>query len=1470
MKQVFCFLICILLLTAATSAMPLDLSHNECMTEAVAQTAGKTARDKAVADIIAHKKWAAANVDTILADDANLLMAAADAAATMSREPAYIAVLRSAVKLVPQLAGYVVFRQTDSLDIADRHKTEALEAIATAAHTVVPQRPDVEARAKYHIASTLITTSPERSYNAISYACRLVDKDIRGLSPDRLTEARMLYNATRLFIDKTYMEGGSPLRYAGECRIEHDFLKYYKGHKGSFSDAMTMTMLAMIRQSREFEREAKEADMDEFKGERPAELPDSISTDEWISGKYYMNEAFKVASATIGYSHPDAFQIRLNTLADGSPVFDSMFIYALAYWPLGTPALCDCKIVKWMNSLNAGFDASESRKYATYLRYYRNYYGENSQAYADIIHQVALIRMMDNIESGEPGDGSALVRSYIKLMNSQGICDDRYINVCNEFMTLTSFADAKTYSILSDEIMRCFAMENKNPDWTRVKTGNILATRFAQNAEHDKALYIQRKTAEKASLLPGTIGRRYEAEALYNLATLYGSSGEPADSLTADSCWQAALKAYSKAGLERFIPAMSYAVNLADDYRLNEAYNVVSILIKDNGKTMRKAYLASARTLLGHIRMMQGKNDKKTSQLFESAEAPLLSDTISLPSAAVSGYLYLASWHLEENRPDKAEQYLLRGYRLAKQIPDISPGYYLNFSKNLYALYMALGQDHKAETLNESMIEELESNNMQNTTTYLDCMWNRVSITRMRTPGDLNKIFAQCNSIIQPTFQVYKKGNSNDEIKYVYLLRLFANIITNGSRLCMMPEAVALTAENGSKREDISKQLGEIMPQLLDLEKGYPDFVKGSDYRVLPDYYMLIQALANYYTITRDTAKITHYYRLMAEADSLCRRLWTAAQNMAGLYVMRGDFANALPYNTECYNQLDKFSIFDQIQICRWQAELCYALNRDDEAAEAATEYASRIRRYVLSNFDYLGSDERSRFLADHSTSGLMINWMLPRRSEQTAAQAYDAALFDKGLLLHSWERIRRSIIRSGNKSLISQLDTLARLNEAARAINRETGDIETTNQMNGIQTQIERIEKSLARSTAAYRTDTMRVVSWQEVRDALHTDEAAIEFVATDTAMAALIVKPGVDRPQAVMLNGARQLTELLKQTDFMPAETRVRRLYTFGKSKLYDLIWRPLEPYLGNVSTVYFSPTGELNRIAFAPIPVSADSCLTDRYDLRQLSTTARLVGKHKHRDIKTATIFGGIYYSDRQADKANSKNSKDSTNSRAAIQETFVYLNETRHEADSIAVCMAKADIKADNIVGSNATETAFYKLDGNSTDIIHIATHGFFIDGSKSADEYAFLRNHPGAKFLAMQRTGLAFVGANDTWTGMRKPDSEDGILTANELSLLDLSNTDIVVLSACETALGSYTTEGVYGLQRGFKEAGVNTLMMSLWNVNDRATSIFMQDFYRLWLSGMTKREAFRRAVSNMRKTHREPFFWAAFILLDAK
>ena len=264
-----------------------------------------------------------------------------------------------------------------------------------------------------------------------------------------------------------------------------------------------------------------------------------------------------------------------------------------------------------------------------------------------------------------------------------------------------------------------------------------------------------------------------------------------------------------------------------------------------------------------------------------------------------------------------------------------------------------------------------------------------------------------------------------------------------------------------------------------------------------------------------------------------------------------------------------------------------------------------------------------------------------------------------------------------------------------------------------------------------------------------------------------------------------------------------------------------------------------------------------------MRQLSTTAELTRGSVGGHISRAALFGGINYSPGQGDGRHAQSGE-----RAAIEEEFAYLGETRHETDTIAKCMLKAGIDIDVYSGDGATEPAFYSLDGNSPAILHIATHGFFIDMSQPADQYAILRSHPAAKFSSIQRTGLAFAGANATWGGAQRPDREDGILTANELSLLDLGQTRLAVLSACETGLGTYNTEGVWGLQRGFKEAGVHTLVMSLWNVNDRATSEFMQAFYRHLTGGSPMHDAFDKAVAELRRTHPDPFFWAAFILLD--
>ena len=143
---------------------------------------------------------------------------------------------------------------------------------------------------------------------------------------------------------------------------------------------------------------------------------------------------------------------------------------------------------------------------------------------------------------------------------------------------------------------------------------------------------------------------------------------------------------------------------------------------------------------------------------------------------------------------------------------------------------------------------------------------------------------------------------------------------------------------------------------------------------------------------------------------------------------------------------------------------------------------------------------------------------------------------------------------------------------------------------------------------------------------------------------------------------------------------------------------------------------------------------------------------------------------------------------------------------------------------------------------------------------------------------MLRSGLLFAGANRAWTGKRSIEGiDDGILTAKEIAMLNFSKVKLIVMSACQTGLGDVeANEGVYGLQRAFKLAGAETLIMSLWEVDDNATSLLMKTFYEDYLNGKAKDVAFRNAINKVRSYKDDngdtpftsPYYWAAFIMMD--
>ena len=206
-------------------------------------------------------------------------------------------------------------------------------------------------------------------------------------------------------------------------------------------------------------------------------------------------------------------------------------------------------------------------------------------------------------------------------------------------------------------------------------------------------------------------------------------------------------------------------------------------------------------------------------------------------------------------------------------------------------------------------------------------------------------------------------------------------------------------------------------------------------------------------------------------------------------------------------------------------------------------------------------------------------------------------------------------------------------------------------------------------------------------------------------------------------------------------------------------------------------------------------------------------------------------------------------------------------TKTEVENIARIYQDLNQKPVVYTQNEALESAVKDVDNPKA--LHIATHGFFLEDlelPETEQEDLYAQN-------PLLRSGVIMAGVNNFLTKEVDLDAlggEDGVLTAYEAMNMNLSNTEIVVLSACETGLGTIKNgEGVYGLQRAFQIAGAKSMIMSLWSVDDDATQELMSAFYDNWRKTGDKKSAFQKAQMQVKEKYKYPFFWGAFVLVGS-
>ena len=389
-----------------------------------------------------------------------------------------------------------------------------------------------------------------------------------------------------------------------------------------------------------------------------------------------------------------------------------------------------------------------------------------------------------------------------------------------------------------------------------------------------------------------------------------------------------------------------------------------------------------------------------------------------------------------------------------------------------------------------------------------------------------------------------------------------------------------------------------------------------------------------------------------------------------------------------------------------------------------------------------------------------------------------------------------------------------------------------------------------------------------------------AIEFIKTasfgkeQSKYVALILRSSTDEPLLIEICTVNELETIYRSSLYKSTEL----------TTLYNLIWSKLEPYINEGDDVYFAPDGLLYQMNIEVLQDANGRRANEKWNLHRVSSTRELCMEKPTVDINSAVLYGGLKYTmdDDELLAASRAYSCEDMQSAArgfvadsTMRKGWDYLSETKPEVESIAQMCESRNVRVEIFCETAGNEESFKALSGKKTPIIHLATHGFFYKNEEVTQKPFFnafnFDQMPQRPDNSLKRAGLILAGGQKAWLGEAIPDNvEDGILLAEEIASMDLIGTDLVVLSACETGLGEITSEGVFGLQRAFKKAGVQTLIMSLWKVDDGATSLFMQTFYKHWLEGETKHEAFAAAQKTVREKdgYSNPYYWAGFIMLD--
>jgi tetratricopeptide (TPR) repeat protein len=621
----------------------------------------------------------------------------------------------------------------------------------------------------------------------------------------------------------------------------------------------------------------------------------------------------------------------------------------------------------------------------------------------------------------------------------------------------------------------------------------------------------------------------------------------------------------------------------------------------------------------------------------------------------------------------------------------------------------------------------------------------------------------------------------------------------------------------------------------------------------------------------------------------------TSLNNLAELYRATGDFAKAEPLLEQAlqiYRQIFGKEHPTTVIGLTNLALLKFELGRIEEVKTLADQVSEAQLNVLSKIFSFTSEQQRLAYSAVFNPYSLFA---LLKGSE---AQLTTAILRYKGLVLDSIieDRLLAEAAKgSDDQSRLEQLKLDQR--ELGQLLLRppQKSSNETGQRIEELEQEVEKVEGQLAQHVAGLGQARHALgVTLEKVQAVIPNDSALVEYLRylhylgkgrSESRYGAVVLEPK-GSARWIPLGNAANIEALVRRYQTMVRGSPDEDELSANLKALHQALWTPIQQVLSDSTTrVIISPDGRLNFVSFATLLDSNNKFLAEKFAVQYVAAGRDLLQETKLSTNKEVVLFAnpdfnflrtGTLVQREDPSSIESDERLRGAEKRGMEELSFDPLAGTQTESDTLSKMFKSWQWETTDLSGAKATKAALLHL--QSPYILHLATHGFFEPAGPSDREFeqsqpmSENQNVLKSKFFEnpMHRSGLALAGAQATISAWRRggvpPTENDGILTAEDVSTLNLKGTWLVTLSACDTGSGEAKAgEGVMGLRRGFIEAGAKNLLMTLWPISDEATVQIMSNFYeavhetnsapqalatvqRDWLVRLRQKEGLAKAV----------------------